>query len=95
MSYSTKHKSVSLTRQTLNEVRGISAIRGEGRESNSPPTRSHSNFLELVVKVTQNVTKIGDLKRRVEITNVKCAQTLRLYYKFDAIDHTKHKELQL
>jgi len=46
------------------------------------------------VKVKQNGIKVGDLSRRVEITNVKCSQTLRLYYMFDATDHTTHKEQQ-
>jgi len=44
------------------------------------------------VKVKQNGIKVADLSRRVEITNVQCAQTLRLYYTFDATDHTTHKE---
>jgi len=49
----------------------------------------------LVMEVKQNGIKVGDLSRTVEITNVKCAQTLRLYYTFDATEHTTHKEQQM
>jgi hypothetical protein len=46
------------------------------------------------MKVKENDIKVGDLSRRVEITNVKCAQTFRLYNMFDATDHTTYKEQQ-
>jgi len=39
--------------------------------------------------------KVGDQSRRVEITNVNCAQTLRLYYTFDATDHATHIKQQV